>query len=70
MSSGIILESKGLSVSKHGLVFTSIRLSLKFSSNIKSYPNISKEFNRRFESSLKHVARIVSSISFLIYGMM
>lgn len=68
MSSGIILDRRGLSVSKHGFVFTSIKLSLKFSSSIKSYPNISNELRRRLESNLKQVALIVSRMSLLIYG--
>ena len=47
MSSGIILDNKGESVSKQGLVLTSIKLNLKSSSIIKSYPRISKVlFNR------------------------
>jgi hypothetical protein len=36
ISSGIILDRSGLSVSKQELVLTSIRLNLKFSSSIKS----------------------------------
>jgi hypothetical protein len=35
-TSGIMRASKGQDISKHGLVFTSIRYSRKFSSNIKS----------------------------------
>ena len=37
---GIILPSKGEEASKQGLVFTSIKYTLKLESIMKSYPNI------------------------------
>ena len=58
MSSGIILESKGLSVSKQGLVLISISQVLKFSSIMKTKPKISKLFSRLFGSILPYTALI------------
>ena len=66
ISSGIIRDKRGLSVSKQGFVFASMRISLKSSSIMKSYPSISNEFRSRAGSSLKQVARIESIISFFI----
>ena len=64
----MILASSGLSVSKHGFVFTSIRLNLNSSSSMKSYPNISNEFINLYGSNLKQVALIVSTINLFICG--
>lgn len=68
INSGMIRDSRGLSVSKHGFVLASIKINLKSSSIMKSYPRISKEFVNLSGSSLKQVARIESVISVFICG--
>jgi len=67
---GISLAKRGDDSSKQGLVFTSIRKTLKFSSIMKSSPYTSKVLILLFGSILPQVALIQSVDNFLIYGRM
>jgi len=69
-SAGIILADSGLQSSKQGLVLHSISMTLKFSSIMKSKPNISNECCLRFASILVKVAINASVTSRLIWGSM
>ena len=65
----IIFYKIGHVVSRHGLVFTSIRCTLNCSSSMKSKPKISKEWwgRVRVGATTLYVARNVSVIIYLIW---